>query len=112
MNTKKRIDLLRRLRDAVRRKRPERWRINSALAHRLILVKDFVGKNNVTTLEHPPYPPDMAAADFYLFLGRKSAMKGRRFCDATDIFKNATEELKRLPQNGFQKYFQRLHTSC
>jgi hypothetical protein len=25
----------------------------------------------------------------------------RRFCDATDIIKNATEELKRLSQNGF-----------
>jgi hypothetical protein len=106
-----RIDLLRRLRDAVGRKRPERWRINSALAHRLILVEDFVGKNNVTTLEHPPYPRDLAAVDFYLFPGRKSAMKGRRFCDATDIIKNAMEELKRLPQNGFQKFFQHLNSS-
>ena len=61
------IDILRCLRDAVRRKRPEKWRTNSALAHLLDLVKDFAGKNNVTTLEHPPYPPDLAAADFYLF---------------------------------------------
>jgi len=45
-------------------------------------------------LEHPPYSPDLAAADFYL-------LKGRRFCNATDIIKNATEELKRLSQNGF-----------
>jgi hypothetical protein len=33
-------------------------------------------------------------------------MKGRRFCDATDIIKNTTEELKRLSQNGFQECFQ------
>jgi len=32
----------------------------------------------------------------------KSVLKGQRFCDATDISKNATEELKRLSQNGFQ----------
>jgi hypothetical protein len=31
------------------------------------------------------------------------AVKGRGFCDATDIIKNAKEELKRLSQNGFQE---------
>jgi len=31
------------------------------------LVKDFIIKNNVTTLEHLPYSSDLAAADFYLF---------------------------------------------
>ena len=104
------IDILRPLTDAVRRKRPEKWRTKNAPAHRLVLVKDFVGRNNTTTPEHPPYIPDLAAADFYLFLGLKSAMKGRRFCNATDIIKNATEELKRLSQNGFQKCFQHLHS--
>jgi transposase len=110
VNKEMHIDILRLLRDAVKRKLPEKWRTNSALAHRLVLVKDFVRKNSVTILEHPPYPPDLAAADFYLFRGLKSAMKGRRFCDATDIIKNATEELKRLSQNGFQKCFQHLHS--
>jgi len=33
-----------------------------------------------------------------------------RFCDATDIIKNATEELKRLSQNGFQECFQHLYS--
>jgi hypothetical protein len=55
-----------------------------------------MGKKNVTILEQPPYPPDLATADFYLVPGLKSAMKGRRFCGATDIIKNATKELKRL----------------
>ena len=36
----------------------------------------------------------------------KSALKGWRFCDANDIIKNATEELKRLSQNGFKAQFQ------
>ena len=53
--------------------------------HRLVLVKDFVEKNNVTTLERPPYHPDHAVADFYLFPGLKSALKGRHFRDPADI---------------------------
>jgi hypothetical protein len=39
-------------------------------------------------------------------------MKGRRFCDAFDIIKNATEELKMLLQNGFQECFQHLYSPC
>ena len=40
----------------------------------------------------------------------KSALKGLRFCDATDIIKNATEKLKRLSQSGFQECFQQLYS--
>jgi histone-lysine N-methyltransferase SETMAR len=65
------IDILLRLRDAVRRKRPEKWRPNSwvflydnAPAHRLISFKDFLAKKNMTQLEHPPYTPDLAPGDF------------------------------------------------
>jgi len=39
---------------------------------------------------------DPAPANFYLFPLQKSELKGRRFCDAADIFKNAKEGLKRL----------------
>ena len=110
--------ILRRLRNAVRRKRPQKWRTiswfllhDNPAAHWSVVVKDFLTKNYVTTLQHPPYSPDLAPADFYLFPGLKSALMGRRFCDATDIIKNQTEELKRLSQNGFQICFQLLY-SC
>ena len=42
----------------------------------------------------PPQSPDLAPADFYLFPRLISAFKLRRLCDATDIIKNATDELK------------------
>jgi len=45
--------------------RTNRWFFlhDSAPAHRPVLVKDILAKN-VTTLEHPQYSPNMAAADF------------------------------------------------
>jgi len=58
--------------------------------------------SNVTTLEHLSYSRNIAAADLYLFPRLKSALKGRGFCDASDISRNATEELKRLSQYCFQ----------
>jgi histone-lysine N-methyltransferase SETMAR len=105
-------DILRHLRVAFRRKRHEKWRTDSwfvlhdnAPAHRSVLVKDFFTKNSVTTLEHPPYSPALAPAAIYLFSRKKSALKGRRFCDTTDTVMYMTEEPKRLLQNGFQEYF-------
>jgi len=44
--------------------------------------------------------PDVAPADVYLFPRLNSALRGRRYGDATAIIKNATKELKRLSQNG------------
>jgi hypothetical protein len=49
--------------------------------------------------------PDLAAVNFYLFPLLKSSLKEWHFFDATDVIKNATEELKRLSQNGFQECF-------
>jgi hypothetical protein len=60
--------------------------------------------------DHSPYSSDLASADLYLFPRPKLALKERRFCDATDITKNATEELKRLSQNGLQGYLQHLYS--
>jgi hypothetical protein len=107
------IDILSLLRDAVRRKQPEKWRTiicfllhDNAPANRSVVVKDFLRKNDVKTLKNPPYFSYLAAAYFYLFTRLITALKGRRFCDANDIVKNATIELKRFLQNGFQECFQ------
>ena len=51
------MDILRRLWDAVRRKRPVKWKTNrillldNALTQRSVFVKDFLAKYNVTTQE-------------------------------------------------------------
>jgi hypothetical protein len=103
------IDILRRLRDASRRKRPEKVRTNcwflrhdSAPEHLSILVKDFfLAKNNMTTLDHLPHSPDLAAAEFYVFHQLKSVLRQRHVCYSTDIIKNAPEELKMFHKTGY-----------
>ncbi|KAJ4443895.1 hypothetical protein ANN_05682 [Periplaneta americana] len=76
------VEILRRLREAVRRKRPEKWVENNwflmhdnAPAHRAIIVKNFLA----TALDHPPYSPDLSPPDYFLFPRLKSHLKGRRF---------------------------------
>ncbi|KAJ4426510.1 hypothetical protein ANN_27324 [Periplaneta americana] len=80
------VEILRRLRDAVRRKRPEKWveknwflMHDNAPAHRAIIVKNFLARHNITALDHPPYSPDLSPPDYFLFPRLKSHLKGRRF---------------------------------
>ena len=61
-------------------------------------------------MEHHPYSPELDATDFCLFPLLKSILKRRRFCDATDLVKNAKEELKRVSQNTFQECFHHFYS--
>jgi hypothetical protein len=74
------------------------------------LVKDFSAKDNVTTLQHPSYSPELSAGKFYPFLPLNSSLNWRRCCDTTDITENETKELKRLSQNGFPECFQHIYS--
>jgi len=69
----------------------------------------FLSQEQYYNIGAPLYSPDLTPADFYLFCQLKSTLKGQCFCDATDIIKNVMEELKRLPQNGFQERFQHIY---
>ncbi|GBO07502.1 Mariner Mos1 transposase [Araneus ventricosus] len=110
------LEILKRLRDAIRRKRPEKWATNecfllhdNALPHCALIVKKCLGRHSVTTLEHPPYSPDLAPADFYLFPWMEMKLKEHRFVDSDDVIENATKQLKDLSKNGFHECFQQLY---
>jgi len=60
-------NVLRRLRENVRRKRPQKWQNqnfiihhDNAPAHRSFKVSQFLAKNNMTVIPHPPYSPNLA----------------------------------------------------
>jgi hypothetical protein len=63
-----------------------------------VLVKDFLAKNDATTLEHTPYLPDLAPADFYLFPQLKSAFK-----DGIFVMLLTSLRMQQLSQIGFQE---------
>ncbi|GBN04599.1 hypothetical protein AVEN_148590-1 [Araneus ventricosus] len=94
------LEILERLRDAIRRKRSEKWATNdwfllhdNAPPHRALIVKKYLARHSVTTLEHSPYSPYLAPADFYLFPPLKLKLKGHRFMDSDEVIENATKQL-------------------
>jgi len=59
-------------------------------------MKDFLANGQCDDNEASSIQYDLDPADFYLFPQIKSALKGRHFCNVTDVIKNATKELKAL----------------
>jgi transposase len=50
---------------------------DNASAHASLLIHEFLAKNETTIMPQPPYSPDLAPADFFLFPTLKSTLKGR-----------------------------------
>jgi transposase len=69
-------------------------------------VREFLASKQIAVLEYPPYSPDLAPSDFFLFLKIKEILKGRHFDDTDDIRSNITAALKVIPQNQFQNHFE------
>jgi len=106
-------DVLRRLRENVRRKRSQKWQNqnliihhDNAPAHRSFKVSPFLAKNNMTVIPHPPYSPDLAPCDFFLFPKLKLRTKGRRFDTIEEIQEESKRVLDTIPKREFQGCFQ------
>jgi hypothetical protein len=70
-------------------------------------VKQFLANKNITVMEHPPYLPDLAPCDFYLFPKIKSVLKGTHFLSVEDVKVKTTEILNSLTENDMQNCFER-----
>ena len=111
MNSEYYKGLLERLRKDVRRKRPEKWangfilHHDKAPCHTSLLLRQFLSNKNITVCPHPPYSPDLAPCDFWLFSKVKMAMKGKRFDSIQDIEAATTTQLKTLTKEDFQNCF-------
>ena len=99
------LEVMQRLCEAVRKKRPDAWRENrwmlqydNAPSHSSFLVRDFLAKHAMTVLPQPPYSPDLAPVDFFLFPKPKSTLKDRRFESIEAIKTNSLAHLRSIPK--------------
>lgn len=106
------LEVLAKLREKIRKKRRELWESKSwvlhhdnAPAHTALSVKTFLAKHSIPVLDHPPYSPDLAPCDFYLFPKVKSALKGTRFQSVEAVKEKAAQVLKELTEEDFRHCF-------
>ncbi|UYV80279.1 hypothetical protein LAZ67_18002278 [Cordylochernes scorpioides] len=106
------LGILRRLREAIRKKRPEKWtngdwilHHDNARPHTAHLVTSILAKNGTEILPQPPYSSDIAPNDFFLFPKLKAVLKGRHFDTREDIIEKSLLALKSIPKEAYKNCF-------
>ncbi|CAH2000538.1 unnamed protein product [Acanthoscelides obtectus] len=93
----------------LRKINPERRIIvhqDNANSHTAQKTRQYLTKENVELLDHPPYSPDLSPNDFFTFSKIKNRLRGQRFQspeEAVDAFKNTVLD---LPANEWNKCFE------
>jgi hypothetical protein len=81
----------------------------------MLRVREFMAKNSITKMDHPPYSPELAPFNFWLLSKLKNVLKGQTFVDLSDIQHNVKTLLQGILENNFQDCFQQRHhrlTKC
>ena len=81
------LEVLERLREKVRQKRPKlfanrSWILHhdNAPAHTALPVREFLATKQITVLEHPAYSPDLAPNDLFSVPEDKVNIERKAFC--------------------------------
>ncbi|UYV62710.1 hypothetical protein LAZ67_2001663 [Cordylochernes scorpioides] len=104
------LDVLRSLREAVRQKRPEKWQKKNCVLHHYnarpqtaVTVQLYLAKHGIALLPQPPYSPNIASNDFFVYPKIKKVLNGRRFDSISEIKENSKIILKSLEDEDFQR---------
>lgn len=88
---------------------------DNAPAHSAHLTTNFLNDQNVEVLGHPPYSPDLAPCDFFVFPYVKQQLRGIRFVSPDHAVNAFEAELDKITPElwttCFQKWFVRM-TKC
>jgi len=79
---------------------------DNAPIHTLIAVREFLAQNNITTLPHPPYSPDLALCGFFLFPKLKTHPKGHHFGTVENVQAAAMRALNNISSEDFLHYYE------
>ena len=113
VNSELYCDVLRRLKKAVRRKRPDLWDNRSWLlhhdnapAHTSFRTTEFLTNSNIALVPHPPYSPDLAPCDFSFFPQMKMKMRGHRYETVEHVQSETRAVLKTFDEGFFRNSFE------
>ncbi len=102
------MGILSRLREAIRRKRPVLWQNNqyrilhdNAPAHTATPTFAAMVETSMNVVNHPPYSPDLAPADFWFFPFLKSQIRGKVFANVLELQDVLMEIIHLIPKKDF-----------
>lgn len=78
---------------------------DNARPHMAKKVNEFFANNGMTRAPHPPYSPDLAPCDFFLFGYIKERLKGRSFNDADQLLMAINGVCESIEKATLEKVF-------
>jgi len=75
-------------------------------------VQQFLAKHGTARLQQPPYSPDLAPFDFFLFPRLEKVLNGHGSEATENIKRNSTKILLDIPKEEFAKCFQQWQKHC
>ena len=76
---------------------------DNASAHKAKVTTTFLSEQGIQVLDHPPYSPDLAPCDFWLFPVLKEKLARRKFDRVQDLAKAVKSEFSGLPKTDHQR---------
>lgn len=110
--------LLHKLRDTIKEKRRGklargvRLLHDNAPVHTAVIAKAAVQECGFTEISHPPYSPDLAPSDYYLFSKLKSDLRGKKFGSDEEIKSAVLEHFDTKDENYFLTGIEMLPKRC
>ncbi len=106
------IEMFQKLRICIRKKRPELWvenlfelHFDNIPSHRVDSAQKFLEKNNMWSMLHLLYSPDLAPCDFFIFQKLKLALKEKHLRDLEGIKLKPAAFLRSIPKSDFKRCY-------
>ena len=80
---------------------------DNAPAHTSTIVTAFLKKEKVTVLPHPPYSPDLAPCDFFLFRKLKAFLAERKYQSRQALGSAILQYLITVPKSAYPDAFKK-----
>ena len=74
---------------------------DNAPSHNALSIRQFLTERNGTMLDQPPYSPDLAPCDSFLFPKLKTVIKGTHFPELEAMKRAMKMEIQRIPEEAF-----------
>jgi histone-lysine N-methyltransferase SETMAR len=80
---------------------------DNASAHTAKNTIHFIGESGINLIDAPPYSPDLAPCDIWLFSKVKEPIRGKRFDTREDPIFAVNQQLNKLENRDFEDCFER-----
>ena len=77
----------------------------NASSHNAAIVREFLRQEKVVEIAHPPYSPDLAPSDYFLFPRLKMYLTGRKYKTRKDLGSAIFQCLKGIHRKDYETAF-------